>query len=431
MIAANRILAIAGLTLRSAVRSKIFILLAVLVLSGIACLPFVIKSDGSLVGQVRLYLHYALGLSIVLLSIIAIWTGAGAVSLELEEGHLQMLVVKPVRPWEIWLGKWLGLMIINLALLALAGASIYGLLRWHTQPALLPAQEQIKLQEELLVARADVLPLRSAAALNDEQAGLAVMPGQVGYWQFNLPAWPRPSDFIFLQFSFVSSRPDYLAPIAGLWQIEDAAGSQLGYFPVSSLADQVYSFKIPAPAAGHSLNVSYKNLEQAVRLTVLFSAADSVKLRVQATGFESNYLRALLMVLARLAFFSALGLTAGAAFSQPVAAFVALALLLITALNRWLQQTLAGGLPAYANLNVVDALLLLIERGLQAVLLVLNKIAPPLYLFDPLVYLPNGMLISWELVGKACLVLGLIYPGLLASASIWLLRRREMGLPTL
>ena len=34
-----------------------------------------------------------------------------------------MLAVKPIARWQIWLGKWLGIMILNLILLALSGAS--------------------------------------------------------------------------------------------------------------------------------------------------------------------------------------------------------------------------------------------------------------------------------------------------------------------
>jgi hypothetical protein len=67
------------------------------------------------------------------------------------ERQVQMVAVKPVARWQIWLGKWLGIVTLNAALLALAGAGVYALLLWRATK--LPANEQAILRNEILVAR--------------------------------------------------------------------------------------------------------------------------------------------------------------------------------------------------------------------------------------------------------------------------------------
>ncbi|MBU4274182.1 MAG: ABC transporter permease [Verrucomicrobia bacterium] len=425
----NRILAIAGLTLRSAVRSKVFALLVILVMGGILGLPLIMKSDGTLAGQVQLFLQYTLGLAVALLSVMAVWAGAGAVSLEVEGRQIQLVAVKPVGALELWLGKWLGLMVINIVLLALTGAMILGLLLWTTRPSLLSEADRVRLREEILVARSDVLPEEQGKAPLRRERHPPVAPGKAGQWEFNLPARARAGDSVFLQFHFVTSRPDHPAPVAGLWLIGSDGGSGLLRYPVSGAANQVYAFKVPVPAGARRLNVSYLNTEETTPVTILFDAADSVKLQIHESRFEANYLRALLMVLARLAFFSALGLTAGVVFSFPVAVFVSLALLLVSVVNRWMQQVVAGGWVDMINEDSAGPVIRLGAKFIQVVFVALNALMPSLERLDPLDFLPGGMLISWGLVGKAWLMLACVYAGILALAGAWLFRRRELGLP--
>ncbi|NLB59922.1 MAG: ABC transporter permease [Lentisphaerae bacterium] len=421
----HSILAIAELTLRRAVRSRVFLLLALLVIGCIIGLPLVMKSDGTLAGQVQLFLQYTLAVTGALLAIIAVWTAAGALALEVEERHIQMVIVKPVRTWQIWLGKWLGLMVINLVMVALAATTIYGLLRWTTRPALLTPAEQTRLAEDILVARRAAQPLWPEGAAPSRANALTVAPGQSISWRFELP--PHiPAGAVSLQYRFLTSHPDYQESVTGQWCIRDGAGQELFQQTVSARAQETHSCGIPVELAG-DLEISYLNTETSAPLTLLFDAPDSVQLQIRVSSFASNYLRAWLMTLARLAFFSALGLTAGAAFSTPVAVFVSMALLIISAVSRWLQQV-ASFADAESRL---DWMVALGEQTLRAAYLALELILPPLQRWDPHAFLAEGLFLSGALTAQAWLVLGGLYPALLALAGAWLLRRRELGLPTL
>ncbi|MBI2437369.1 MAG: hypothetical protein HYV36_00940, partial [Lentisphaerae bacterium] len=149
-----------------------------------------------------------------------------------------------------------------------------------------------------------------------------------------------------------------------------------------------------------------------------------VRLLIHESSFESNLLRGLLLALARLAFFSALGLTAGMLFSFPVAVFTAFAFLLITGLS----GLLGAAPPVAAGESAPGWLAAVLNVALRSLIQLERWITPPLARFEPLSFLPTGAFIPWSLVGQAWGILVLAYGGVLALLGIWLFSRREMGL---
>ena len=423
----TRILAIAGLTLRTAIRSRVFALLIAMVVICIAGLPFVIKSDGTAAGQTQLFIHYAFGLTMTLLSIAAAWSAAGAVSLEVSGHQMHVLVTKPVHAFEIWLGKWLGLMTINLVMLGLAGGLIYGLLRWTTRDAVLSADDQVSLREEVLTAHSLITPEQSVAKPVSSRVGrimFAVPPAGTQSWIFRVPERVGAGNALFLQFQFATSRIERQMPVTGLWLI-GVDDSPEPYRKLGSYTPHVgHALKLPSAAPGQRLTVTYKNVETAVPATVLFAADTGAQLLIRESGFESNFIRALLLVLARLAFFTALGLTVGALFSFPVAVFTAFAFLFITGLSGWI-----GAEALMAEVDLAPAWLAgLLNASTYGIIQLAHFVTPPLARFEPLNFLPSGAFIPWTLVGTAWGVLAIGYGGALAVAGIWIFSRREMGL---
>src|SRR5450830_72321 len=406
----SKIIAISGLTLRTAIRSRVFGLLIAMVVICIAGLPLVIKSDGTASGQTQLFMHYAFGLTMTLLSIAAAWSAAGAISLEVSARQMHILVTKPVHAAEIWLGKWLGLMTINLVMLGLAGGLIYGLLRWTTRNAVLAADDQTRLREEVLTAHSFITPDQPVAKPAPSGVGhimFAVPPAGTQSWIFRVPERVIPGDALFLQFQFATSRIERQMPVTGLWLI-GADNSPAPYRALGSYTPHVgHALKLPPAAPGKRLTVTYKNVETAEPATVLFAADTGAQLLIRESGFESNFIRALLLVLARLAFFTALGLTVGALVSFPVAVFTAFAFLFITGLSGWIG--------AEALLDEVDLspawLASLLNAATYGVIQLAHFVTPPLARFEPLSFLPAGAFIPWTLVGTAWGVLAFVYGG--------------------
>src|SRR5271168_4221698 len=113
----NKILTIAGLTWKSAFRYRLFWILAALLAAAVVGLPLLLKDDGSAKGLTQILLTYTLGAVASLLGMATLWLSCGTLARDVEECQLQMVTVKPIARWQIWLGKWLGLLSLNAVLL--------------------------------------------------------------------------------------------------------------------------------------------------------------------------------------------------------------------------------------------------------------------------------------------------------------------------
>ena len=115
----RRIWAIVAIALRSAIRSRIVLLLMVPLLFAAIGIPMLVKGDQTVAAIVQVMLSYSLGFALAVLSITTLWSGCAAVSAEIEEKQIHLLVTKPVGKLQIWLGKWIALLILNAVLLSL------------------------------------------------------------------------------------------------------------------------------------------------------------------------------------------------------------------------------------------------------------------------------------------------------------------------
>src|SRR6516164_2721697 len=152
----QRIFAIAWLTWKAALRFKLFLVIAVLLLAAVVGLPILLKDDGTAQGFTQIILTYTLSAITALLGLSTLWLSCGTLARDIEECQIQVVATKPVARWQIWLGKWLGIVSLNAALLALSGACVYGLLQWRSTR--LPAAEQEVLRTQVLVARGEAQP---------------------------------------------------------------------------------------------------------------------------------------------------------------------------------------------------------------------------------------------------------------------------------
>src|SRR5687768_2979203 len=115
----RRTLAITLLTLRAAFRYRLVLVLSVILIAGVALLPAMIKDDGTARGFTQIILTYTLSLTTALLGFATLWLSCGILAREIEESQMQMVAVKPIARWQIWLGKWLGILVLNAMLLTI------------------------------------------------------------------------------------------------------------------------------------------------------------------------------------------------------------------------------------------------------------------------------------------------------------------------
>src|SRR5690349_24310708 len=136
----HRLLTIARLTWKAAFRFRLFWVISGLLLAAVVGLPLLLKDDGTAQGFTQILLTYTLSTISGLLGLSTLWLACGLLAREVEDCQMQILAVKPIARWQIWLGKWLGIISLNAVLLAISGVSVYMLLQWRANR--LPADVQ-------------------------------------------------------------------------------------------------------------------------------------------------------------------------------------------------------------------------------------------------------------------------------------------------
>jgi hypothetical protein len=451
----SRILAICALTLRTSVRSRLLLVLLVLLLAAVAGLPLSVRGDGTVEGLVQVTVAYTLGAAGLLATLAAIWAGCAAVSAEIAGRQLHLVMSKPVSATELWLGKWLGLLALNACLLAVAGTSMYGLLRWQTRAARWPAKDRDRIREEVLTARAVLRPVEpgiaaEARALRKERIGAGEHPDAVPGLRelersilarkrivpaggrrefiFDLPFAPPVDRPMHLEIRLLKSSFDFSA-IRGRWTAGPSAEVRRFEKEVSIQPVARHALVLPAHVTdgGRRLVLGFDNLDPD-GMSILFDPEGGLELLVWRGAFPANLLRVLFVLFGQLAFVSAIGLSAGSLFSLPVASFVAVTVVGLIRAGGFIAGIADEGVVFY-DLEQAGAGQALFERALRGLFAGLAALVRPLRPPDVLGALAGGRRIPWGVVGAALGVQAALYPAILATATVTLFRRRELGLP--
>lgn len=121
----RRIWAVARVTLREALRQKTALALLVLLAILLPSLGFV-RGDETLPGRAQMFLDWSLRISRLVLGLMTIFIACGSIAWELKYKQAYITLVKPIPRWQFVLGKWLGIGLLNLALLIVVGLIIEG-----------------------------------------------------------------------------------------------------------------------------------------------------------------------------------------------------------------------------------------------------------------------------------------------------------------
>jgi hypothetical protein len=461
----HRILTIARLTWKSAFRYRIFWVLALILVGAVVGLPLILKDDGTAKGLTQIVLTYTLSIVTVLLGVATLWLSCGTLARDVEDCQMQMVATKPIARWQIWLGKWVGILGMNAMLLALSGVTICLLLQWRAQR--LPAEEQQVLHNEIFVARAsakerppDLGKVIEAEAndwrkknpnakptederlvLETQFVGKAramveeVDPGYGKIWAINLSklspkALAQPMQ---MRIKFRTSNPDSAAQSEKTYSMVWFVGPPSSQNP--SVLQEAYppgSFQeVPLPPLIQPLlddkGILYvqclnRDVEQ-----LFFPIEDGFEVLYHENSFGVNFARGMAVILCWLALLSAMGLASASFLSFPVAAFVSLAMLMVGLSTGTLSEVqteksifLGTGSDANAATKVIDSVTVPI---FDAVLGVVNLVEG----FSPVDALSTGHSITWKELGSAVEQIVLLLGGFFALVGILLFNRRELA----
>ena len=451
----RRILAISFLTLRAAFRFRVVLVMTLLLLGGVVILPLMIKDDGTARGFTQIILTYTLALTTTLLGFATLWLSCGILAREIEEAQMQMVVVKPIGRWQIWLGKWLGIMMLNAMLLALAGGAIYGLMQYRAGK--LTAKEQTILREEVFVARKvaqeerpdyedmagkvvrerlkegpppEGLSVPAVQTIIREQLksrDQLVAPGQRRIWNIYVG---NPSELrgkaMTIRTRFDPPVPDMNERFMTYWEFGDLNTKHQFQTNFVMPAEAFIEFPIPANLVNEKgeLHIRFDNLTE----KALLFPDDGMTVMYRIGGFGGNYARGLGIIFCWLALLAALGLAGASFLSFPVAAFCTIGVLILSLSTGTLKQIIDenGIVNVDQNTGRVEETSLAnqIAVPIARALLTTFNLARS---FSPIDSLSSGRAITWADLSQAFLQICVLLSGALAALGIAIFTRRELA----
>lgn len=115
------VVGVARVIVEEAIGTRLSILLAVLVIVTLPTLPLLLDPSERLAYRIQFFLAWSLSGSAVLLSIMSIALCCSSVCGDIESRRIHMSLSKPLQRWEYVLGKWLGIVALQMVLVALTG----------------------------------------------------------------------------------------------------------------------------------------------------------------------------------------------------------------------------------------------------------------------------------------------------------------------
>lgn len=117
--------AIARTTITEGLRTKVASTFVILIVLAIPFFWFTAEGDGTIKGRLQMFMTYSLGFSSFLLSLLSVLFACRSLSNEIAGRQIFGIVSKPVPRWQIVVGKFAGVMTLNVILLTYVGLTTY------------------------------------------------------------------------------------------------------------------------------------------------------------------------------------------------------------------------------------------------------------------------------------------------------------------
>lgn len=451
----GRIWAVARNTISQAIRMKIAVVVIVMLAILLPMMGVVMGGDGTLKGKLQTFVSYGLSLTSLLLCVLTIAVSTHSLTEEIKRKQIFLALTKPLRRYEIIAGKFLGVVILDVFLLALFGGIIFAFTwympnfvevdeaevakandSFYTSRAVLTDpvdQEAVKARvEEIYEKRLKEgqLPgnMTTSRAKTVKQTIMAeelgkiinIQPGGGRVWRFKNVRPKNPDEQLFIQFKLESISPG-VEKLYSLWQIGDDRGdirelkTRFENIPRHDPIRTVQEFKfdsdlISTDGDGYVSVILRNPFGNGTAIV-----AKDVKLLYRAGSFAGNYTRAVIVIFSRLVFLAALGVSVSTWLSFPVAILICVVVFFTGTVNGFIVEAITG-------------------LGREAFIFYSLTIRPLLWFlpvfdgeFNPTPYLVSGEFLKWSTLGNIFLVTGLIKSAVLIAAGMLIFHKREIA----
>ncbi|MBA7485346.1 hypothetical protein ES707_20891 [subsurface metagenome] len=411
--------------------------------------------DGTLKGRLQTFVSYGLSLTSLLLCLLTIIVSIYSLTSDIEQRQIYTVLTKPVRRFQLLLGKLLGVILLDVALLVLFSAIIYAIVIYTPKFANANKAERLQAQNEFYTARAALTPpevdvtqevldtyskLEKTGQLEQLFRGLsrkkiiaaltsrklfekrAAVVGQQLLWEFDNVKPLDPNQSLFVKFKYdVSVNPPDLQ-VYGRWVVGDYRQVKYGEkiktpiytFDRKDLIRTFYEQEVPADAVADDGYLAVGFLNVPLNNTPVIFPPDGLQVLYEAGSFTANFIKAVLLILFRLIFLASLGILASTFLSFPVAILLSLVVFFTATFSGFCLESfdfLSENLSGLYRYTVRPVILLL----------------PQFDKFNPTKFLVPARLLGWPLLATVALSLICIKAVLLLLLALLIFSFREIA----
>jgi hypothetical protein len=421
--------AVATNTIKQALRMKIAAVFIVLLLILLPVMGVTATGDGTIKGRLQTFVSYGLSLTSFLLCLLTIIVSIYSLTSDLQQRQIYTVITKPVRRFQLLLGKLLGVILLDVALLTLFSAIIYAITIYIPKFSKATEDQCIELNNEFFTARAGLTPaqadvtqevlkvykeLEKGGQLGElfpnrsrqeiiaqlttqkklEKQAAAV--GQYLLWEFHNVRPLDPNKSLFIRFKYDVSVTPLDSQVYSQWLAGDYRQVKYG----TKIETRIYSFErkdtvrtfheieVPADSVAQDGYLAVGFLNVPLNDTVvIFPLEDGLEVLYKADTFTANFLRAALLILCRLIFLACLGILSATFLSFPVAILFCLVFFLTASFSGFVIESfdsLEGSLSSVYAYTLKPVI----------------RFLPQFDKFNPANFLVPGRLLSWSSVGR-------------------------------
>ncbi|MHC4359315.1 MAG: ABC transporter permease [Planctomycetota bacterium] len=453
----HSIWAIAKNTVKQAVRMKIAVVFTLMLVILLPVMGITMTGDGTLKGQLQTFISYGFSLTSLLLCLLTIAVSVYTLTSDIDQRQIYTVLTKPVRRFQLILGKLLGVILLDAGLLTLFAGIIYTVTIYMPQYCKASKDELMQVRNEFFTARTGLKPgevdvtaevkkayerleksgelppdVSSNKTLRDDIIARltkgkrhdkrSAVVGEELVWNFNDVKPADANGSLFIRFKYdVSANPLDLK-VSGKWLIGDIRqyGSKVETpvyaFERRDLIRTFYEIEVPADAVAEDgyLAVVFYNDPQLNNTIVIFPPEDGLEVLYKSDSFSANFLRSALIIFFRLIFLACLGILSATFLSLPVAILFCLVFFFAGSISGFIIEsfsTLSENLSRVYYFTIKPIIYLLPQ---------FDKFSPPKFLVP-------ARLLSWSLVARAAGLTVCVKAALLLLVALMIFTLKEIA----
>jgi ABC-type transport system involved in multi-copper enzyme maturation permease subunit len=475
-------LAIAHTVVKESTRLRLSLVFVVLLLVGLPLIPMImIDPELPLRFRIQTFISTSMRWTFGLAAVMTLLLACASVAFEIRDRQIWQLVTKPMSRLNYLLGKWIGIVGIDLVILLVSGVSIF-IYTQHMRhlPVAPGAQGQLDrlaVEDQILTARIGVKPVYDELAPDQLRARVdakvdadAELSARQQAGQLTMEDWRGLANEIageYLRsqrvvppfdpatraartytFRDLQRARDLNSPLSLKYRFFIGESSEHERYPVAFVFNEDWTQPLqteytPTVTDVRMVSRGVVQDDGTLQLTIVNLPSPQYPVRslsfeekdfeilFKADTFEMNFFRALLASWIKLAFLAMLGLCCATFLSFPVACLLSFTIYFAALIGPFMTASLYHYAPVelqgdnWTNLGWVAAWLFQntvygISRASTFVLSSFGQVNPTQDLVE-------GRLISWATVARALLHIGMIWCGLALALGYLVFRRRELA----